>query len=75
MQDKKVLELLYNNVHKVSNSMLLLLLLLSRSVISDSVAQHAPLSMGFPRQEYWSRWPLPLPGDLPDSGIEPGVLV
>ena len=28
--------------------------------------------MGFPRQEYWSRLPFPSPGDLPDSGIEPG---
>ena len=32
----------------------------------------APASMGFPRQEYWSRLPFPSPGDLPDSGIEPG---
>ena len=34
----------------------------------------APLSMGFPRQEYWSRLPFPTPGDLPDSGIEPASL-
>ena len=27
--------------------------------------------MEFYRQEYWSGWPLPTPGDLPDSGIEP----
>ena len=31
----------------------------------------APLSMGFPRQEYWSGLPLPSLGDLPDPGIEP----
>ena len=31
----------------------------------------APLSMGFSRQEYWSGLPCPLPGELPDSGIEP----
>ena len=31
----------------------------------------APLSMGFSRQEYWSRLPFPFPGDLPDPGIEP----
>ena len=31
----------------------------------------APLSMGFPRQEYWSGLPCPPPGDLPDPGIEP----
>ena len=29
------------------------------------------LSMGFPRQEYWSGWPGPSPGDLPNSGIKP----
>ena len=28
--------------------------------------------MGFSRQEYWSELPFPSPGDLPDSGIEPG---
>ena len=27
--------------------------------------------MEFFRQEYWSRLPLPPPGDLPDPGIEP----
>ena len=31
----------------------------------------APLSMEFSRQEYWSRLPFPVPGDLPVSGIEP----
>ena len=36
-----------------------------------TVARQAPLSMGFPRQEYWSRLPLLSPGDLPDPGIEP----
>ena len=49
---------------------------LSCSAMSDSVtlrtvAHQAPLSMGFPRQEYWSRLPVPSPGDLPDPGIEP----
>ena len=34
------------------------------------VAHQAPLSMGFPRQEYWSGLPFPSPGDLPDSGIK-----
>ena len=36
-----------------------------------TVAYQAPLSMGFSRQEYWSRLPFPSPGDLPDPGIEP----
>ena len=30
-----------------------------------------PMSMGFPRQEYWSGLLVPTPGDLPDPGIEP----
>ena len=34
-------------------------------------AHEAPLSIGFSRQEYWSRLPFPSPGDLPDPGIEP----
>ena len=33
------------------------------------------LSMGFPRQEYWSGLPFPSPGDLPDPGVEPVSLV
>ena len=38
---------------------------------SWTVARQAPLSMGFPRQEYWSGLPFPSPGDLPNPGIEP----
>ena len=34
----------------------------------------APLSMGFSRQEYWTGFPCPPPGDLPDPGIEPASL-
>ena len=30
-----------------------------------------PLSVKFPRQEYWSGLPSPPPGDLPNPGIEP----
>ena len=36
-----------------------------------TVARQAPLSMGFPRQEYWIGFPFPSPGDLPDPGIKP----
>ena len=36
-----------------------------------TVACQAPLSMGFPRQEYWSGLPFPFPGDLPNTGIKP----
>ena len=35
-----------------------------------TIAHQAPLSMGFSRQEYWSRLPFPPPGDLSDSEIE-----
>ena len=35
------------------------------------VVHQAPLSTGFPRQEYWSGSPFPSPGDLPDPGTEP----
>ena len=34
------------------------------------VALQVPLSMEFPRQEYWSGLPFPPPGDLPGPGIE-----
>ena len=36
-----------------------------------TVVHQAPLCMGFSRQEYWSGLPCPLPGDLPDLGMEP----
>ena len=35
-----------------------------------TIACKAYLSMGFPRQEYWSGLPCPPPGDLPNLGIE-----
>ena len=34
-------------------------------------AHQAPPFLGFSRQEHWSGLPCPLPGDLPDPGIEP----
>ena len=36
-----------------------------------TAAHQAPLSMGFPRQEYWSGLQIPSPGDLPHPEIEP----
>ena len=48
----------------------------SHSVMSNSsvipwiIAHQGPLSMGLPRQEYWSGLPFPSPGDLPDPGME-----
>ena len=40
-------------------------------VTPGTVVLQASLSMGFPRQEYWSRLPFPFPGDLPDPATEP----
>ena len=34
-------------------------------------AHQAPLSMGFPRQEYWTGLLFSSPGDFPNPGIEP----
>ena len=36
-----------------------------------TTAVQAPLSVGFSRQEYWSRLLCPPPGDLPNPGTEP----
>ena len=50
---------------------------LSCSVMSNSLRPHGlgpPRLLcpwGFSRQEYWSGVPCPLPGDLPNPGIEP----
>ena len=38
-------------------------------VTTWAVADQAPLSMGFSRQEYWSGLPFPSPGNLSDPGI------
>ena len=40
-----------------------------------TVVSQAPLSMGFPRQEYWSGLLFPSPGHLPHPGIEPDLLI
>ena len=39
-----------------------------------TIACKAPLFMEFSRHEYWSGFPCPLPGDLPDPGIKPTSL-
>ena len=57
------------------------MLVLSLSVVSDSlqptpwaVVRQAPQSVGFFRQECWSRLLFPIPGDLPDPRIETASL-
>ena len=63
------------------SAMLTVLCIVSHSVMSNSLQtpgqqprRQAPLSMEFCRQEYWSGLPFSSPGDLPNSGIEPGLL-
>ena len=43
------------------------------SVTPQTVAGLTPLSLGLPRQEYWSRLPFPPPGGLPTQGWNPRV--
>ena len=38
---------------------------------SSVLAWEIPWTEEFSRQEYWSGLPFPIPGDLPDPGIEP----
>ena len=53
------------------------MLLFSCYIVSNSfvnpwsVTHQTPLSMGFPRQKYWSGLPFTFPKGLPDLGIEP----
>ena len=69
----------YLSFHQVIIFLLVedLILLFSRSVVfrslatAGTVAHQVPLSMRFPNQEYWSRFPFPSPGDLPDPWVEP----
>ena len=44
--------------------------MLSQSVVSDSMACQAPLSMGLLRQEYQGGLPFPSIGDFPDPGTK-----
>ena len=43
-------------------------------VTLGTIAHQVPLSFRFSRQEYWSGFPYPPPGDLPNPGIEPESL-
>ena len=41
------------------------------AIVTSRTVACQTLSMGFSRQEYWSGFPFPPPGDLPKPGIEP----
>ena len=36
-----------------------------------TIVYQSPLSIEFPRQDYWNQLLLPFPGDLPNPGVEP----
>ena len=48
---------------------------MSDSATLWTVAHQAPLSMGFSRQEYWTRLPYSSLGDLPNPGLDPASLM
>ena len=50
---------------------MLLLFSVSNSFVTLwTIANQVTLSMGFPKQEYWSGSQFPSPGDLPELGVE-----
>ena len=65
------------HIRDMKISLLHILLLFSHLLVSDSfktlwtVAHQTPLSMRFPRQEYWSGLSFLSPGNLPSPGIKP----
>ena len=62
-----ILKAIYDKVKSESKSLSRVLLFAA----PWTVAYHAPPSMGFSRQEYWSGVPLPSPEDLPNPEIGP----
>ena len=75
--DKSTMACICHRASYSVTALKILLLLFSCSIVPNSyatpwtVARQAPLSMGFPGQEYWSGLPFPTPGDLPHPGIKP----
>ena len=49
--------------------------LLSFPTLCDLMDTRLLCPWGFFREEYWSRWPCPPPGDIPDPGIQPASLM
>ena len=57
----------YKTIKNVSHKVM------SENLLTPWIVDHQILlSMGFPRQEYWSELPFPSPGHLPDPAIDPG---
>ena len=68
---------LSSSLHHLPHHQMQLLLVSSLSFITlvtpGTVAHQDPLSMGFPRQEYWRGLPFPPSGDRSNPGMEPHV--
>ena len=63
----------FSHERQLSHSCAVVLSCLSHVQLFETpwtVARQAPLSIGFSRQEYWRGSPCPLPGNLPNPGIE-----
>ena len=74
LESKKRVPSVNQNSHGVPQKQKVHACTLSHFQLSETpwtVAHQAPLSMGVPRQEYWSGLPFPPPGNLPNSGIKP----
>ena len=61
---------IYTAVKKILAQLLYLTYCVQLFATPQTVACQAPLSMGFPRQEYWNGLPFPIPEDHPHPGIE-----
>ena len=62
------------NKYKIMWFIIVVVQLLSHAQIFATpwtVGHQAPLSIRFPRQEYWSELPFPSSGDLSNPGTEP----
>ena len=62
------------NHNKVSEVKSLSLIQLFAAPWTVDYSPIAPLSMRFSRQGYWSGLTFPTPGDLPNQGLNPGLL-
>ena len=60
----------YRKIAVISHASKIMLKILQAKLQQYGNHQAAP-SMGFSRQEYWSGFPCPTPGDFPNTGIEP----
>ena len=61
-----------STIHRPSFILVVVVAKLCLTLVTPwTVACQTPLSMEFPRQEYWSGLPFPSPGDFLDLGIEP----